>query len=475
MKKQLIVLSAAAMVAAAAVPALAFENEFHGMYRAYGYMTNAYSGAATSATGTAAVVADSTQPGATSGTVGTAGPGVFLSSPQRTSSYVEQRARLQYIAKASDDLKLVTHFELDALFGGGSATKYQGNDAGGLDADQVTLETKNVYLDFNIPSAPVNVKIGIQPYSDAYQGVFGNFDGAGVVATGKFGMVTPSLGWFRVAEDLGANTAGRFYPGKNSTDLFTANVKAAISKDITLGASYYWLGKDTPTATSSAALPSADETHTLGVDVAAKVGPAALTAFGAYQFGDFTPTRDLAAYALGAVAKINVGVGNVNVAGVYLSGEKNAAGTDDFGGWQQLSSSGATSYFGASNMWLLIRNNATINTSSAIGGVDLAKGGRGLMGLFAGFDGKAGKLFYAANLGYAQVAEERGSEKGDVGTELNATVGYKLYDNLAVSMTGAYAFLGDGMNDTTAANRLPGGAADAKDPYMTNIAINYTF
>ena len=33
MKKQLIVLSAAAMLVAAAVPALAFENEFHGMYK----------------------------------------------------------------------------------------------------------------------------------------------------------------------------------------------------------------------------------------------------------------------------------------------------------------------------------------------------------------------------------------------------------------------------------------------------------
>ena len=40
MKKKLLVLSAAAMVVAAAVPALAFENEFHGMYRLRGNVTN---------------------------------------------------------------------------------------------------------------------------------------------------------------------------------------------------------------------------------------------------------------------------------------------------------------------------------------------------------------------------------------------------------------------------------------------------
>ena len=33
-------------------------------------------------------------------------------------NYFEQRARLQYTAKVSDDLKLVTHFELDTRFGG---------------------------------------------------------------------------------------------------------------------------------------------------------------------------------------------------------------------------------------------------------------------------------------------------------------------------------------------------------------------
>jgi len=458
MKKSLIVLGAAAMVAAAAVPALAFENEFHGMFRSYGFVTNAYSAVPAAAASTVPGVA------------GTAGPGVFLTPDRHTAAYFEQRARIQYIAKASDDLKLVTHFELDSLFGGGSATKYQGTDAGGLDADQVNLETKNVYLDFNV-AAPVNVKIGIQPWNDAYQGVFGNFDGTGILATGKFGMVTPSLGWFRVAESAG--TAGaRFIPGKLSNDLLVVNAKAAVSKDITVGASYYYLTKETNAF--SAAAPSALAFHTAGVDAAVKVGPAALTAFGAYQVGEYTNNRDLSAATLGAVAKVKVGPGNVNVSALYLSGDADTGATSnsDYSGWQQLSPGGATSYFSASNMWLLVRNGATINTSSAIGGTDLTKGGRGFIGAFAGFDGAVGKTFFATNLGYGQTAEKRGAEQKDIGYEVNATVGYKLYDSLAVSLNGAYALLGDAVTSQTP---ITGGTRNAADPYLTFVRVDYTF
>jgi hypothetical protein len=485
MKKSLVVLSAAAMVAAAAVPALAFENEFHGMYRSFGYLSNAYSGG-----------------------------GTFnekSSSSSQTSNYVEQRARLQYIAKANDDLKLVTHFELDSLFGGKNDAKYrQTTDSGVLDADGITIETKNVYLDFNV-IAPVNVKLGIQPYTDNYQGVFGNFDGAGVVTTGKFGIFTPSLGWFRVNQDNVAaggtltttSTGGNIaYPiGKKTTDFTTLDVKAAINKDLTVGGSYYLLTKDSTTglidqnnaAPAGSGLPAAQLVHTLGLNAAAKVGPAALNAFAAYQFGEFNNVRDLSAYSVGGVAKVKAGPGNVNLSALYLSGDKDGSAptaTGKYKGWQQIASSGTTSYFGASNMWLLIRNNATINTSTAIGSNDLTKGGRGLFGMFAGYDGAAGKVFYAANAGYAQVAETRGGEKGYIGTELNATVGYKLYDSLSVGLTGAYAIQGAAAKNAEkdGSGRAAGGinatgfyaaggavGTHATDPYVALVKVDYAF
>jgi hypothetical protein len=122
-------------------------------------------------------------------------------------------------------------------------------------------------------------------------------------------------------------------------------------------------------------------------------------------------------------------------------------------------------------MWLLIRNGQAVNSSTSILGNDMTVGGRGLWGVFAGYEGTVDKLFYNANIGYAQTAEERGSEDGSIGTEINAQIGYKMFDNMSVSVAGAYAFLGDGMSG----NNSITGKDNVDDPYMMNVQVSYTF
>jgi len=446
-KTMLAVAAVTALTAATAVPAMALENEFHGMYRAFGYLTNAETG----------------------------GTGFNLRDNSANTFFAEQRARLMYIAKASDDLKLVTQFELDSRFGGMTAGKYQSNDAGGLDADQVTLETKNFYLDFNIPATPVNMKVGTQPFNDAFQGIFSAMDATGVVASAKVGAFTPTLGWFRLS-DNNFDAATGLLPGDHVADLIVLDGKFALNKDITLGASYYNVQNDETASTGTAFTNDYQLLHMLGLNASAKVGPAALTGFLAYQFGDYSDTRDLSAYAAGAVAKVAVGPGKINAAALYLSGNEDATG--DFTSFRQVATNGAVSYFNPSNMWLLIRNGAMINSSAQIGGpagatqTDLTRGNVGLIGFFGGYEMAMGKAFGSANIGYA-MADEDGAADASIGTELNATIGYKVYDNLTASFTAAYAILGDGMNDGPAL--LPGGVADADDPYMANIQLSYVF
>lgn len=176
MKKKVLAVSAAcALTAATAVPALALENEFHGMFRVFGTMSNFNDGGS----------------GRLLPTDATTG------RDPKTRSFVEQRARLMYIAKANDDLKLVTHFEIDSRWGDNSYANGR-NSGGAIGADTVNLETKNVYLDFNIPSTPMNFKVGIQPLVDSYKGVFFNTDVAAALATAKLGngsVVVASPGW----------------------------------------------------------------------------------------------------------------------------------------------------------------------------------------------------------------------------------------------------------------------------------------
>jgi hypothetical protein len=404
-----------------------------------------------------------------------------------------QRARLMYIAKANDDLKLVTHFELDTRFGGQvAATGYKGiagnNDSGQLDADSISLETKNVYLDFNIPNTGVNVKAGVQPWIDSYSAIFALADMAGVTFTKKFAPLTLSGSWFRI-QDLGTgSTAGvvgtpTSLPGKLTTDLIVVDGKFDVSKDLTVGASYYNVQRD---STGPGSTTEFELLHMVGLNASVKAGPVAIKPFLAYQFGDANPTgavkNDISAFLAGFTSKTKVGPGNVNLSAFYTSGDKDGTGkAKDFKNLGQ-----ATSYFGAGNMWILIRNPLGIAEQDSLG-TDITAGDRGLIGVFGGYEGTVGKVFYSGNVGYMQTAAKRTiggvKEDGSLGTEINATVGYKMFDNMSASLSAAYAFLGDGLNSNTANKRIgignsptsKFGAADADDPYLINVCLNYSF
>lgn len=440
-KKAAAIAATAGAFGAISVPAMALENEFHGMYKFMGYQSNSFNGL------TAKLSAD---------------PG--------SGFMAEQRARLQYIAKANADFKLVTHFELDSRFGGknvpagsGYLGTNTGNDAGNLDADQLTLETKNIYVDFNCPLTGANVKLGMQPWADSYQSLFLLADMTGAHAARNFGPAKASLGWFRFDD----NTATDAQVGRSTADLFVLGGKYTVSKDFTIGASYYYLNNDSRTV-----IPAFDRLHMFGLDADIKVGPANIKPFAAIQSGDRTATTDLKGYLLGAVSTIKVGPGAINLSAVYLSGDSNGTTKED----SFTAITPATTYFVPAKMWLLVRSGQAINSSTSILGNDLTVGGRGLIGLFAGYEGTMDKMFYNANIGYAETAESRNSEKSSIGTELNAQVGYKMLDNVSVSAAFAYAFLGDGMNSSTTADRIAGfGVKNADDPYALNLQLSYTF
>jgi hypothetical protein len=385
-KKIMAVVAVSALTVATAVPAMALENEFHGMFKFIGYESNFFNGINGN-----------------------------LNKDAHSGFFAEQRARINYIAKANDDLKLVTHFELDARFGGksGGYLGTTGNDAGNLDADQLTLETKSIYLDYNCPITKSNVKVGIQPWADSYQSLFLLADMTGAIATKKFDPLTVSLGWFRFDDNtLGfgtsATTTPNPTPGDLTADLIVLDGKFAVTKNISIGASYYNVQRDTTVqipggASTRGDVNSFELLHMIGLNADIKAGPATIKPFAAYQMGEINANDDFSGFLAGATAKIKVGPGAVNVAAIYLSGDDSATATGDQDNFRIISP--FTSYFNASNMWLLVRSGQAINSSTSVLGNDLTVGGRGLIGVFAGYEGTMDKLFYNANVGYAQTAE----------------------------------------------------------------------
>lgn len=469
LKKTAAIVAAAGALAAISVPAMALENEFHGMYKMKYFLSN-YE------TGGAGFITPST-----------------TKENLRANNYFEQRARLQYIAKANDNLKLVTHFEIDSVFGDkaqGSATRNQG---GALEADAVNLETKNVYLDFNIPSTPVNVKAGIQPYKDAFKGAFLDADIAGVRTVSTFGPATVGLAYFRAYDQSYFSTA-TLPRGQYNLDVLALDTSFAISKDLKVGASYYLYSDDR--GPSGAAVGSTN-IHTLGANIDAKVGALGLSGFAAMQQGltKGTGTNRVSynGYAFNAAAKLAAGPGTLRAAALWTTGDDKRDGINT--AWQSVRqaqnqvgvppSGPATNSYNDSHMMLLNRDTSMGGTSTDMSLVYTTNNNdQGVILGTVGYDANiTPKLFTNTNVGFAWVSKDNTSKPVDVrtgrrggsnfiGTEINLETGYKMYDNLTASVQAAYVILGGYYTDTvlTAA-----GAKDPENPYTARVVLSYAF
>jgi hypothetical protein len=443
-------LAAGTLTAATAVPAMALENEFHGMFRLKGFLTNFNNGK----------FLEYDPAGA--------------DAKADTKNYVEQRARLKYIAKANDDLKLVTHFEIDSRWGDNSynSNNTTRNNGGAIGADQVNLETKSVYLDFNIPKVPVNVKLGIQPWEDAYQGIFVDADMAGLLATYKAGSGVYSLGWFRFDDSK--------VPGNGSRDLVVLDGAWSVSEALKVGGSYYVLNDQAEKP--NRAIPK-ETVHMFGTSAEAKLGPATVNGFLLYQFGNLdanSATRHISAFAGSAGARAKLGPGTAKTSFLYASGEGSSSRstTNAFQDVEDIDQGPEHDY--ESDMRMLRKDKFAQNTDNAIV-FTINNRDQGVIFGSVGYDiSFTDRLFAGVNAGFAAVAKENankpvnlqtGSRNGSnyLGTEANAEVGYQIYDNLTARLQFAYVWLGDYYKGVAK------NGADPDNPYTSRIIMQYSF
>ncbi|WP_306535397.1 hypothetical protein [Geobacter sp.] len=458
-KKTLMITASAALTVATAVPALALENEFHGMFRLKGVVNNF----------NATPVINSPE-GSPYGFYLPAG----IDKDAPTATYLEQRARLMYIAKANDDLKLVTHFEIDSRWGDASYTNSR-NKGGAIGADTVNLETKSVYLDFNCPITGANVKVGMQPYDDAFKGVLFGADMAGLLVSRSFGPLDASAGFFRF-DDSGL-------PGKRARDMVAATARYAVTKDIKVGGAYYFIGDDrseTDTFVRDYLFQQQGETntfHNLGINAEANLGPVTIDGFFLYQFGTLEDIaaisgrdRDVSAFAGNVGARGKIGPGTARAEFLYVSGD--TGGGSSTNSFQSIQDEHG---FYNGNLQLLFRDAYAMTIDNAVVYTSNNKD-QGVIAGFLGYDLPiTSKLSSSFNAGFASVAKENRNTTLDtsngkyLGTEVNASVDYKLFDNMTASVRGAYVILGDYFNDVAE------GGKDPDDPYMGSVILNYAF
>lgn len=462
MRKGLIVLLAAVLVAAFALPATA-EHEATGFIRTKGWLSNY-----------AAYTAGNINP---------------IDDPN-TNSYVETRARVLYRA-GTENVKFVYFAEFDLQWGDAAYVSNR-NQGGGLEADSVNIETKNLYVWFKVPDTSIDFKVGVQNQTDSYAGVFfGVADMAGVFTTFSFDPVNVRLGWSKFWE----NSVG----AANDVDLYVGEVKFAPAKEVKLGLNFYFLNDMSSNVLGNAsgltaALPPevagyrSLRIYMPGADVAFQAGPASLSAFAFYQFGTAENggvDTDLRGWAADVRADLSAGPGKLFLEALYVSGDNNP--TDDkFKGIITASNYNlAGSFFFRPDMQILLPNGDDLNTSQALA-YDVSNGGAGVMLAAAGYSQKfTDRVSGKVGAGYLAAAEKRfrdgtrgGAAQGhnfdskrDMATEINANVNYNISQGLDFGLYAAYAFLG------SAYDRTADGTAsqDPDDLWMGFARLNYAF
>ena len=525
------VVAVAGVLASISVPAMAFENEFHGSSSLRYYLSNYEAGAggnlltSVNAAGLVPLQAWNT------------------TNKLKMNNYFDQRTRLSYTAKASDDLKLVVGFEIDSVFGDraqgqtsyGSATAATAsgatgrNQGGAWESDTVNLETKHVYLQFKIPSTSTTVTAGIQPFKDSLKGIFVDVDAAGILTSTKVGQATINAGYFRGYDQSYFATATTARPrGMDNLDFGLLEGKFALSKDLNLGVVYYLYNDGRATLGTAAAANNVVGTnntatmilHIFGLTADAKMGPLALSGFFAYQGGVFknqfanNGSAYLNAFAYNLAAKMAAGPGNLRTALLFTSGNSaDASKTGHYTGWigtaqsqnntWSASGSGSSTY-NDSGMMLLNRNSAAnscttehalaYNTGNGTSPLTM----QGLYLYTLGYDANFTPKFYTNfNFGALWAAKTNALKPVDyeatyrtgrkvqngtnyMGSELNFESGYKMYDNLTASFGAAYVMLGGYYKNASAASYLPtatvaGKAYSPENPYTVRTTLKFAF
>ena len=434
-KKLLVALAACALTAGAAVPAMALENQFSGAFTTFYDVGNF----------------------ASSGAVQQDAP---------TANYFVERVRLGYTAKADDHVKLVTKFEFDYNFWGNGSYSVGRGQGGAIGADSVNMETKHLYLDLNYPA--INARIGMMPYNDTFKGLIFDADMAGVLLSHDYANAGVSVGFFRFNDatadsDLSTPLVrDQDYTrlGRNTHDMFSVDGRYSVSKNLNVGAAYYYVKDDSTTNGT----PNV-KVHNLGINAAGNVGPVALNGFALKQFGDLATNVDAKGYAFNVGAKIALAAGTARTEFLYVSGGKNA--------FYVATGNGGTEggQFYDAEMIMLGRDKYATSIDNAII-YDVNNLGEGVIMGTLGYDYSfSDKVSASVNAGFAAVAKDTGaraavrgtSDSNSLGTEINAEAYYKLSANVTLGARAGYLMLGDYF------------AKSMDDPYDVKLIAKYNF
>jgi hypothetical protein len=349
-----------------------------------------------------------------------------------STQYVTQRFRSYWNWIASENLKLNYKNEIDIEWGD-TGPQTGRNSGGGLSGDSVNLETKNIYLEFMIPDTPVKATLGLQGIT-LHKGWFISDDAGGARFDMNFDPISITAYWIGV-DGLDGNDS------VSSDDNWQAAVSGAYkaeNMDARLSLAY----QRNPNDVTSADVPESDDLYLLMGEFGMSFDMVSFDIVAATNFGevdsDGAGDRDYEGFMFAGSVDIALDMATITVSGAYVSGDDEGDLDEDFQGlagqtfsWAEIISDGY-SYDRNASLAQIGGANKPSNMYYVAAGVDLKP---------------TDTTTIMLDVYYIGMVEDRtiaGEEEDEIGIEIDARLTQKVYDNLSLTIIGAYMLAEDG-------------------------------
>lgn len=394
---------------------------------------------------------------------------INYSADSKSTSFVDQRARLFFNLKSGENVGGTVAFEADSRWGD-AAYQTSRNKGGALEADTTNIETKNAYLWFK-PNNDLKLTLGIQGYTDDFKGIiFGGSDMAGIRADYKINNDSSLMvGWYLLQDpsaNPGTSDAVWFLPISYYMNLAGGKLGLAYYRIQDGGAGAFTApgNKSVRTATSNGA-----QINYLGANYAGKAGDISYSAFFLYNFGTIdhytaTADADISAFAFNADASMKLGDGKIKAVLLYTSGDKSTTDYNGIvtGGQYAL---GADLPLMQNDLYILLTTLDDITQSLAFF-PNLNNNGLGATVVYAAYDQNVtDKTNVQVTLGYGKASEKAANGLTPAMTEINAQAAYKFDKALTIKAALAYGILSD----------VKVNNADADNLYRAIVKFQYAF
>lgn len=315
----------------------------------------------------------------------------------------DTRTRLYYTAILNDNLKFVSKFEMDNVWGD---TGY-----GDIGADGIAVEVKNTYVAFNYAGAHFSM------------GTQGAAIQRGFVFADDFSGIVASMNGFTAIYGKVVETGDG--PGED-TQMYHVNY--AFDMDgvkIVPNFTYVDGALDT-------------EAWFLGLDIDATLGGAAVWATMIYEGGELSSTADIEAWLLAAGFDMSMNdMVGIHGQAFYATGDDLTDADPDYNGIVDATT-------GASYYWAEIMGYGTFDENGSAGAVfdnDIISG---IYAINFGMTYAASdKLKLTGDLWYAALTEDDIRGEDDLGVEIDLVADYKLVEGLNLKLVAAYLMAGD--------------------------------